>query len=386
MAPDFAALRGLFPLLARKTYLNTGSYAALAEPVRQAIGQYVEDRLERGADWDHWVMKNEAVRALVARLIGADADEVAITGSASAGINALASSIDFSGPRNRVVISDFEFPTNAQIWYAQQRRGAEVVRVGRDGAGFIPTELFEPLIDERTAIVAVTQVCYLNGARLDIEAITRLAHARGARVMVDCYQAVGARHMEVRSLGVDFAAGGMLKYLLGTAGLGFLYCRAEHVAGLVPTTTGWFAQADIGAMDATRNDPSPTARRFEAGTPAVVNTYACEAGLELLLSVGTRAVEPRVEALSGLCLDRLEEIGWRAATPRDERRRGPTVAIPSCDPAGLVDALQERGIVTSWRDENIRASFHFYNNEADVDHLVTSLAALRDRFAPRPAA
>lgn len=382
MTTDFEALRSQFPLLTRKTYLNSGSYAALASPVERAFHAYLQDRLEHGAMWDKWVMKNEAVRALMARLLNATPDEIAITGSASAGINALASSIDFSGPRNRVITTDFEFPTNAQIWYAQEKRGAVVVRAGRDQHGYIPVEMFEPLIDDRTAIVAVTQVCYLNGARLDIEAIIRLAHSRGAKVMVDCYQAIGARQLDVRALGVDFAAGGMLKYLLGTAGLGFLYARADHIDAHVPTTSGWFSQADIGAMDATRNTPSPTARRFEAGTPAVVNTYACEAGLELLLSIDGKAIEAHVEALSGQCMDRLAAIGWQSATPRDNARRGPTLAIPSNNPAGLVEALAARGIVTSWRDRNARASFHFYNNQADIDHLVSSLADLRSQFAP----
>lgn len=382
MTPDFAALRRLFPILARKTYLNSGSYAALADPVQAAMLDYLGCRQELGAAWDQWVMKNEAVRGLMARLLNTSANEVAITASASAAINALASAIDFSGPRNTVVISDWEFPTNAQIWYAQERRGARVLRAMPDANGLIGPEQFAPLIDETTAIVAITQVCYLNGARLDVEAVAKMAHQHGAKVMVDAYQAVGARHWDVTQSQVDFLAGGMLKYLLGTAGIGFLYARAGAMAGLIPTATGWFAQADIGAMDSTGNHPSPSARRFEAGTPPVPSTYMAEAGLELLLSVGTQAIEPRIEALTGLIMDRLAAIGWPAATPRDNALRGPTVAVPSRDPAGLVAALAARDIVTSWRAGNIRASFHFYNDESDIERFVAALAELKDAYAP----
>src|SRR5215470_7846449 len=191
MTTDFAALRRRFPVLERKTYLNSGSYCALADSVRDAINAYMDDRLQVGANWDVWVTKNEAVRRAMASVLGAAADEIAVTASASAGLNALASAFDFRAPRNKVVVSDFEFPTNAQIWHAQEPRGARIVHVPRTADADIPLESFARLIDEQTQLVAVTHVCFRNGARLDIPGIVRLAHERGARVLLDCYQAVG---------------------------------------------------------------------------------------------------------------------------------------------------------------------------------------------------
>jgi selenocysteine lyase/cysteine desulfurase len=376
VSPDFNALRREFPVLARKTYLNSGSYCALANSVKAAFEAYMEDRLQVGANWDVWITKNESVRSLIAQLLRASPDEIAVTASASAGINALASAFEYQGERNKIVVSDFEFPTHAQIWHAQEKKGAQVVHVPPGPDAYIPLEHFERLIDDKTRLVAVTHVCFRNGAKLDIAGIVKLAHARGAKVLLDCYQAVGAVDIDVKRLGVDFAVGGMLKYLLGTAGLGFLYVRQELIQELLPTNSGWFAQANIGAMDITANRPSPTARRFEAGTPAVVNCYATEAGLKFLLAVGTAAIEERVRWITGLCMDRLQEIGWPALTPRDDRRHGPMVAVPSTDPARLCDFLSSRDIVTSFRDRCMRATFHFYNDEADVDAL---MAALRER-------
>ncbi len=333
----------------------------------------MEDRLLVGANWDLWVMKNEAVRSLMAQVLRAQPDEIAITASASAGINALASALGFTGQRNKVVLSDFEFPTNAQIWHAQELRGARVVHVPRAADGYIPLEHFEKLIDEETQLVAVTQVCFRNGARLDIPGIVQLAHSRGARVLLDCYQAVGALTVDVKQLEVDFAVGGMLKYLLGTAGLGFLYVRNELISSLVPTNTGWFAQANITAMDITANRPSPTARRFEAGTPAVVNCYAAEAGLKIILEVGTDIIEERVQYLTRLYMDRLEEIGWPSITPPQDARRGPMVCVRAREVAKLFASLTQQDIVTSFRDDNLRATFHFYNCETDVDALIEAL-------------
>ena len=381
MTTDFEALRRRFPLLAEKTYLNSGSYAALADRVRTAFTRYLDDRLAVGANWDVWVTKNEAVRSAMAAILRVDANEVAVTTSTTAGINAIASALDFTGARDTVVTTDFEFPTNAQIWHAQEPRGARVVHVHADDDGYIPVEHFADAIDERTRLVAITHVCFRNGARLDIQAIARIAQAKGALVLLDCYQSVGSMTIDAKALDVDFVVGGMYKYLLATAGIGFLYVRAELVPTLVPTHSGWFAQADIAAMDISGNHPSPTARRFEAGSPPVVNCYAAEAALAIINEVGTDAIEARVRNLTGQCMDRLAEIGWPAVTPRDDNRRGAMIAIPSRDSAGLDAALAARRIVTSHRDANLRAAFHFYNNEADIDVFVAAMAELRPEFA-----
>ena len=384
MRTDFNVLRSRFPVLARKTYLNSGSYCALADTVRDAIHSYMDDRLLVGANWDVWVMKNEAVRAGMAQVLRAQPDEIAVTASASAGLNALASALKFNPPRNKVIVSDFEFPTNAQIWHAQELRGARVVHVPRAPDGYIPLEHFEKLIDEDTLLVAVTHVCFRNGAKLDIPGIVRLAHAKGAKVLLDCYQAVGGITVDVKKLDVDFAVGGMLKYLLGTAGIGFLYVRDRLIHELTPTNSGWFAQEQITAMDITANRPSPTARRFEAGTPPVVNCYATEAGLKIIQEVGTDAIEARVRQLTARCLDALADIAWEAVTPRQDARRGPMVAVPARDPARLFAKLMDQDIVTSFRDSNIRATIHFYNSEDDIDTFVAALKANRAEFHPSP--
>jgi selenocysteine lyase/cysteine desulfurase len=384
--PDFKTLRREFPVLTRKTYLNSGSYCALANEVKAAFEAYLDDRLLMGAHWDLWITKNEAVRALTASLLRALPDEIAVTASVSAGLNSLASALDFSGPRNKVVVSDFEFPTNAQIWHAQEPRGARVVHVPRAADGYIPVEMFEKVIDENTQLVAITHVCFRNGAQLDIPGIVRLARKKGARVLVDCYQSAGSLDIDVKAWDVDFAVGGMLKYLLGTAGIGFMYVRDALVPSLLPTNSGWFAQAQITAMDITANRPALNARRFEAGTPPVVNCYAAEAGLRMLLRLGVPAVQRRIGALTRRCMQRLEEIGWPSVTPTPDERRGATVALPSRDSAGLSAELMRRDIVTSHRDANVRASFHFYNNEDDVDAFVAAAASLRDSFAPRQKA
>ena len=148
--PDWNSIRSHFPVLQKKTYLNSCAYGALATDVTDALQFYIRDRNEKGTDWNYWVERNDSVRNAVARFLGADPDEIAVTASASAGINAIASALNFKQARNKVVISDFEFPTNAQIWYAQELRGAQVVRVPEKD-GYIPVEQFEAAIDQCSA-------------------------------------------------------------------------------------------------------------------------------------------------------------------------------------------------------------------------------------------
>ena len=381
MTIDIARLRARFPTLASKAYLNSGSYGLLSTDVEAAFRRYLDDRLELGADWGAWVGRSEGVRDGMAALLHASPDEIAVTASASAGINSLASALDFTGERNRVVVSNFEFPTSGQIWHAQERRGAEVAHVAEGPDGTIPLEHFERAIDERTRLVAIAHVCYRNGAKVDVEGVVRLARAKGAMVLLDIFQSVGTADIDVGALDVDFAVGGMLKYLLGTAGIGFLYVKREHIAALTPTVGGWFAQADVDAMDIFANDPSPTARRFQAGTPPVPNSYAAEAGIGLIRELGADAIEARIRALTGACMDRLLEEGCKLATPRDDASRGPQVAVRSTDAPALVARLAEGDVITSDRDGNVRAMFHAYNDESDVERLIEGLKANRGLLA-----
>ena len=307
-------------------------------------------------------------------------DEVAVTTSLSAGVSALASALDFDG-RPRVVVSDFEFPTVGQIWHAQELRGAEVVHVPQSD-GEIPVEHFDELIDERTSLVAVTAVCYRNGARLPVEEIVELAHSRGALVLLDAYQAIGSYPLDVRELGVDFLGAGTLKYLLASAGLGFLWCREGLSESLLPTQTGWFADRNIFEMDIHDYSPSPTARRFQSGTPPIPAIYAGIAGIELMQEIGIAETREHVNGLNERLIAGVDELGGSVATPRDPERRGALVCIRSTDAPALVRALGEDGIVCSDRDGNLRVSAHAYNVEEDIDTLLTALAYHRHLLRP----
>jgi selenocysteine lyase/cysteine desulfurase len=363
--------RHRFPIFERLTYINSCSQGALSDSVRAAYDDYLTGWDERGAPWDYWVERAETARATFARLVNGEPDDVAVTTSLSAGVSAFASAVDLN-ERPKIVISDFEFPTIGQIWHAQELRGAEVVHVPADGAR-VPVERFEQAIDERTAVVSIAAVCYRNGSRLDVEEITRIAHERGALVVLDAYQAIGTYPLDVGSLGVDVLAAGVLKYLLGSAGLGFMWTRPGLAEKLLPTQTGWFADENIFAMDIDDYSPSPTARRFQSGTPPIPNIYAGVAAMELMMEIGIAETREHVNALNERLIAGVDELGGTVVTPREAESRGALVCIRSTDAPELVRLLGEAGIVTSERDDNLRVSAHAYNTVDDIDHVLRAL-------------
>jgi selenocysteine lyase/cysteine desulfurase len=366
---DVSAVRARFPIFERLVYINSCSQGALSDAVRHSYEEYLRDWDERGAPWDYWVERTEAARAAFARLVNAEPDEIAVTTSVSAGVAALASGLRFAA-RSKVVLTDLEFPTIGQIWHAQEARGARVVHAPPDRLG--------DAVDDDTLLVSTTHVSYRTGAMLDVPQVVRTAHERDALVLLDAYQSVGSLPVDVKELDVDFLAAGALKYLLGSAGLGFFYCRRELWERAWPTATGWFADEDIFAMDIYDYSPSPTARRFQSGTPPVPSIYAGIAGIELMEEIGIAATREHVNRLNERLVAGVNELGGTVVTPE---RRGALVCVRSTDVNALVAAVAERGIVTSERDGNLRVSAHAYNTEDDVDAVLAALRANRQLLA-----
>jgi selenocysteine lyase/cysteine desulfurase len=325
------------------------------------------------APWDEWMEAYEGLRCAFARFINAQPEEVAIVTSASAGINPIANALQFdahNGGRNKVVMSEYEFPTMAHIWLAQRPRGAEIQFL--DGVNdSIPTECYERAVDKKTRIVPLTQVSFVNGFRPDVAAIAKIAHAQGALLFLDGYQDCGTRPVDVKALDVDFFVTGTLKYLLGPPGLGFLYVRRELIETLTPTITSWMAQRDVFAFNTKCLDPSPDARRFEGGSPPIPNIYLARPAIDLLASIGMHNVAAQIERLTGAFLKGVRDLRIESKTPSSSV--GPLVVLRSIDAAAVLAKLTARGIAVSTRRDGVRFAFHVYNTLEDVDVALTAL-------------
>lgn len=363
--------RHLFPVLEEVTYLNSCSQGALAIPVRDTLDEYLDGMYEKGSLWDKWVMKQEELRQLVAQAFYTDSSNVAITANASAGINSVMSSFDFSGSRNRIITTDLEFPTMGQILHAQEKRGAEIVHIASEPDGTLDLHKLEVALDDRVALLAITHVCYRNGAMNDIKKMSSLSREHNIPVLVDAYQSVGSMPIDFDDVGADFLVGGFLKYMLGLPGIGFLLARSDSKS--IPIQTGWFAAKDIFAMEIDRYYPSLDARRFEGGTPPIPNIYGAVAGLKLLLEVGLEKAWNHTLAFHQALRAELENFGAKVMTPSGSGSHGVMIAIQAKDEHNLVNGLEEDRVITSCRGGNLRVSPHFYNAVEDIGKLMESL-------------
>ena len=316
----------------------------------------------------------EAARAVFARLIGAETDEVALVASASAGANGIASALPFR-ERNRVVMGEFEFPTMGHIWLAQRPRGADVVFVPAENDR-LPVEGYRALIDRNTLIVPMTHICFRNGFRMPVPDIVRMAHDQGALALLDDYQDCGTRPIDVKAMDLDFYVSGTLKYLLGPPGLAFLYVRKSLIETLTPTITGWFGQANPFAFNEQLLEPAPNARRFESGTPPIPSIYGASAGVELLQEIGLDRVADHIRRLTSMLLEGARSLRIQAKTPPDSV--GPLVVLKAKDADALVQKFAQQDVVLSSRHDGLRISFHVYNTPDDVKHVLGLLESNLD--------
>jgi kynureninase len=349
----------------------------MPERAKRALEEYARLWSEWGgrAWYDHWMAELEALRADFAQVLGADADEIALQPGVSTALVGVASALDYS-ERDTVVVSDIDFPTDGHVFLAREHQGVRVRFVrSPDGIG-VPLEAFAEAVDERTALVCTGHVYYATGAIQDVAGLARICHAKGALLLVDAYQSIGAIPFDVHASGVDFLAGGTLKWLMGGPGMGFLYVRRELASRLRPTALGWWAVRDPFAFDVRQLDLPETARRFEYGTPSVPTAYAARAGLELFREVGIARVRESHMRLSQRLVDGALARGLTIRSPREAERRTAIVTVAHPDPWQAVDRLRERGVIVDARPGVIRLSPHFFNRESEMDAALDAVIAV----------
>lgn len=372
---EVTAFRARFPIFRDKVHLASNSMGAVSDVVLAAAETCMAERLERGTTWPLAMQRHDALRAVFAKMIGAQLPEVAICCSATQAMGAIASALSWQD-RTKVVFDAYSFPSMTYLWRAQAARGAQPVMVPAGNDGRLKPEAFDPYLDKGVNIVCVSSICYKNGHRMDIKALSERVHAVGALLAVDDYQSFGTRPLDMTELGIDILVTGTAKYMLGAPGLGLLYVREDLLDRLHPTVTGWFGQEDMLEFQIDRHDEATDARRFQTGTPAMGAMYESLAAGELLLDTGLERIGAWVEALTGHAMDRLSAAGHDVITPREDAARGPQVTLAVNDAPKAVAALAERGVICSTRDGKIRTAWHYYNTPDDITVLEEALAGV----------
>ncbi|HSJ26321.1 MAG TPA: aminotransferase class V-fold PLP-dependent enzyme [Longimicrobiales bacterium] len=370
---DWTAWRDEFPILARRTYLNSCSLGALSHRALASVGTFHENWHEYGASawYETWVGRLDELRSRVGGMLNARQQDVALCASTSAALATLASSFDYSR-RNRIVIAELDFPTVAYQW--MERPGVEIVRIpSDDGISTDPQRMAEA-VDDRTAIVAISHVYFTTGAIQQTAPIAEAARRHGALFLVDAYQGAGQVPIDVSELGADALVTGPLKWLLGGPGLAYLYVREEWWRQLRPTTTGWFAARDQFAFDIHHFEFKDDARRFELGTPALPTVHSALGGQSIIDEIGVSAIRARNSELTEYLLQRLEAAGLHVRGAATPDARSALVMVRHADPAAAVAHLAAHDVIVDARPGYVRVSPHFYNTRDELDHFVNTLA------------
>jgi kynureninase len=373
---DLLQYRDEFPILKRTTYLISNSLGAMPLEVYGQMQAYADSWATRGVRaweeswWD--LASNVADRA--GNLIGAGPGQISVHQNVSITQAVISSAFDFSGPRNKIVMVDLEFPSIIYFYMEQRRRGARVDLIPSEDGIHAPMEKLLAAIDETTLLVPISLVLFRSATILDARAIIERAHRVGAHVILDCYQATGTVPVDVGQLQPDFAVGGVLKWLCGGPGVAYLYVRPDLRHKFAPAITGWFAHQrpfgfEVGAIDRREDNFG-----FMNGTTHIPALYAAGPGLDIIARVGVDRIRQKSQRQTQRLIEGARNRGWPVRTPLDPIERGGTVSIDCPHAQEASRELLAREILVDYRPAaGIRMSPHFYNRDEEIDFALDQL-------------
>jgi kynureninase len=364
-----------FPILETSTYLISNSLGAMPRDVYRRMHDYGDAWGIRGVRaWEEgWWDMAVSVGDKIGALIGAGPGEISLHQNVTLTQAIISSCFDFSGPRNKVVLVDLEFPSIVYFYMEQQRRGARIEMLKSEDGIHAPLEKILAAIDETTLLVPISLVLFRSATIVDARAIVEKAHRVGALVILDCFQAAGTLPIDVHALKVDWLCGG--------PGVAYLYARPDLRKTLSPMITGWSAHQrpfnfEIGPVDL-RDDSF----RFLNGTPHIPALYACQPGLEILAKIGIERIREKSKRQTQRLMDGALARGWRVNSPRDAADRGGTISVDCPHAMAVKSELIARNILVDYRPAaGVRLSPHFYNRDEEIDF---ALAQMEEILATR---
>ena len=376
---DILRWRKEFPILQDVVHVANCSQSAQSHRVRNAVNRYLDNWLTVGMDWDYWMEEMNRGKREFAKLINAEPEEIAISSSVSDAVSSIASGLDYSGARNKVVTTEIEFPTVGHVWLAHQKYGYDLQFIPVQGEE-IPLEAYERYVDERTILTSITQVYYRNGFKQDIDAILDICHRKGSLVLIDAYQGLGTHPIDVKKQKIDIITSGCCKYLFGTPGMAFTYVNKDLIPYLEPAHTGWWGQENPFSFEVRKLNYASDARRFDTGTPNVLVCFAVTAGLSIANEITVPAIAERIDYLSQVAINKADQLGLKCVSPRDIRKKGGTTAIEiNMNSHEMEVELRKRNIIASARGSVIRVAPHFYTLPHEVEFAMEQIRSILDQ-------
>jgi len=340
-----------------------------------------------------WFYLAEQLGARCAALVGAEPDEVVLSGTTTVNIHALVNTFYRpEGKRTRIVADDLDFPTD--IYALKSILGLHgldpaehlILVRSRDGLNLDEREIARHF-DETTALAFLPSVLYRSGQLLDMEYLTAKAREKGVPIGFDCSHSVGAVTHKLSRWGVDFALWCSYKYLNGGPGsTAFLYVNRKHHAK-VPALAGWFGSAKEKQFDMSLDfEPAPGAGRWQISSPSILNAAPLIGSFGIFEGAGMTAIREKSLRMTAFLMEMTDTLlkpapyGYSVGTPREAGRRGGHVALVHPEGLRIAEALRARGVVPDFRPPDIVriAPVALYSTYAELWTLVRHLREIID--------
>lgn len=369
-----ASVRADFPSVARETYLNSAAMHPVGTFAADAIKQVVDFRLYGPGEGrsDFGAAKQDELKKKFGALINASAAEIAYTANTSDGENIVVMGLDLPKRGGNIVIDELHFTTSLYMYKELEKKGVEL-RIVKHKNWAIDPEDMAKAIDKNTRLVSLALVSNVNGFMYDARAVSTIAHARGAYVFADIIQAVGAMPLDMKALGIDFAAAGTYKWLMGERGIGFLYVREDLQGTVLPTTRYGHRQVTNFNRAQLSWEPLPGASRYETGGIPVMLAACVNAGIDYVNKLGIPNIRAHAKQLTERLQKELPPLGYKPLTPMGTET--PIVAFELKDAAATTKMLQAGKVAgTVIANENrIRLAVSVFNTHEDIDRTVAVL-------------
>jgi cysteine desulfurase / selenocysteine lyase len=364
------------------TYLNVAGNAPMPKASLKAAQAAIEWKKfpQRVPDEAYFDVPNR-IRASIAQLIGARAEEIALTTGASTGMASVAYGLTWK-PGDEIITAQGEFPLQYTTWRPMEKREGITLKIVPPSERFISADDLIGALSPKTRLVSVSMVRFDDGSMIDAARLAAACHAQGTLLLLDASQCCGATPMNVTELGADFIVCAGYKWLLSPYGTGFFWAKREHMANMRPGPYYWTA-AEGASHFASMVMPDPKmaagARRWDsAETASYFNLSAMVVSLELVLRIKPETVEAHNRALMELMFERLPKDRCVPASPLDLARRGPYACFAARTAektAALYEKLRANNVFVSLREGNLRISPHLFNTERDIDKLIAVVTA-----------
>ncbi|HXZ41038.1 MAG TPA: aminotransferase class V-fold PLP-dependent enzyme [Terriglobales bacterium] len=368
------------------TYLNTAAHTVMPRVSIRAVEESLEaKKFPHRVDDSLWFEAPVRIRTSLAKMIGAEPEEIAVTTGASTGAAAVAHGLQWK-PGDEIITAQGEFPLHYSTWKPMEEREGVRLTVVTPRGQFITVDDLIDALTPRTRIVSVSLVRYDDGALLDAARLSAACHSQGTVLLLDVSQACGALPMSVKDLGADFMVCAGYKWLLSCYGTGFFWVKNEHLDTLRPGPFYWTGQNTDSFSELNFVDPKPSrnAKRWDAAEWAThynFNLSAMAESVDFVLRAGPELVAEHNRRLIELMFRRLPDDRCAPASPLDAARRGPFGCFTARKPEKTVELyrkLRRENIIVSVREGKIRVSPHLFNCEQDMDRLVGVVCDWRD--------